>query len=111
MFFMTDFVEVIIISGLMTTMFFGGWQVPYLGPQGFVFPGGTEVALPHLAIVALQVGAFATKVIFFCWLQMVIRFTLPRFRYDQLMNLGWKGLVPLGLANVMVTGAVLVALG
>jgi NADH-quinone oxidoreductase subunit H len=111
MFFMTDFVEVIIVSGLVTTLFFGGWQVPYLGAEGFALPGGVRIALPHLAVVGLQVLAFMTKVLFFCWLQIMIRWTLPRFRYDQLMRLGWKGLVPLGLANVMVTAAVLVALG
>jgi NADH-quinone oxidoreductase subunit H len=111
MFFMTDFVEVIIVSGLVTTLFFGGWQVPYLGAEGFLFPGGSAVALPHLVIVGLQVAAFMIKVLFFCWFQIVIRWTLPRFRYDQLMRLGWKGLVPLGLANVMVTATALVMLG
>jgi len=107
MFFMGDFVEVIILSGLVATIFFGGWQVPYLGPAGFVFPWGGQMALPHLAVVLLQVVAFVAKVVALCWFQIVIRWTIPRFRYDQLMRLGWKGLVPLGLANVMVTAAVL----
>jgi NADH-quinone oxidoreductase subunit H len=111
MFFMTDFIEIIIVSGLVTTLFFGGWQVPYLGAEGFLFPGGSAVALPHLVVVGLQVAAFMIKVLFFCWFQIVIRWTLPRFRYDQLMRLGWKGLVPLGLANVMVTATALVVLG
>ncbi len=111
MFFMTDFVEVVIVSGLVTTLFFGGWQVPYLGAEGFIFPGGTAVGLPHLAVVTLQLLAFIVKVLFFCWFQIVIRWTLPRFRYDQLMRLGWKGLVPIGLANVMATATMLVLLG
>ncbi len=111
MFFVTDFVEVVIVSGLVTTMFFGGWQVPYLTAAGFALPGGLTIALPHLLVTALQVAAFVVKVMFFCWVQIVIRWTLPRFRYDQLMGLGWKGLVPIGLANVVVTGIVIVALG
>lgn len=107
MFFMTDFLEIIIVSGLVATLFFGGWQVPYLARDGFHFPWGAELALPHLAVVLLQVGSFVVKVVFFCWLQIMIRWTLPRFRYDQLMHLGWKGLLPLGLANVVLTSAVI----
>lgn len=111
MFFMTDFVEIVLVSALVTTLFFGGWQVPWLGREGFVFPWGAVWTLPHLAVVVLQLLSFTIKVIFFCWLQILVRWTLPRFRYDQLMRLGWKGLLPLGLANVVVTAVVLVALG
>jgi NADH-quinone oxidoreductase subunit H len=51
----------------------------------------------------LQVGAFVCKVVFFCWVFIWVRWTLPRFRYDQLMSLGWKVMLPLGLANLVVT--------
>ena len=108
-FMMSDFVEVAIIAGLVTTLFFGGWQVPYLYREGFLFPGGFEIALPSLAVTILQIVAFLVKLFIFCWLQILVRWSLPRFRYDQLMNLGWKRLLPLGLANVVVT-AVLVLL-
>ena len=103
MFMMSDFVEVVLVAALVTTLFFGGWQVPYLAREGFHFPWGTAVALPSLVVALLQVTAFAVKVIAFTWLQIVIRWTLPRFRYDQLMRLGWKGLLPVSLANVMVS--------
>ncbi len=107
MFFMTDFVEVIIVSGLATTLFFGGWQIPYLMRDGFHFPGGASLLLPQLLVALLQLLSFTLKVVFFCWLQIMIRWTLPRFRYDQLMRLGWLGLLPLGLFNVALTAIVI----
>jgi NADH-quinone oxidoreductase subunit H len=106
-FMLTDFAEIVVVSALATTLFFGGWQVPFLAPEGFVFPWGGALALPHLLVVLLQVGAFMIKVAFFCWLQILVRWTLPRFRYDQLMRLGWKGLLPLSLVNVVVTAFVI----
>ena len=111
MFFMTDFVEVTIVAALVTTFFFGGWQVPYLAPSGFVFPGGLALALPHLVVVALQLASFSFKLFFFCWLQIMIRWTLPRFRYDQLMRFGWLALLPIALLNVMLTAVIILAFG
>jgi len=110
MFFMTDFVEVIIVSALVTTFFFGGWQVPYLMASGFVFPWGGTIDLPNLVVVLLQMASFTIKIVFFCWLQIMIRWTIPRFRYDQLMHLGWLGLLPLGFANIVVTAMAILAL-
>jgi NADH-quinone oxidoreductase subunit H len=63
--------------------------------------------LPHLAVVMLQVGAFTFKVLFFCWLQILLRWSLPRFRYDQVMRLGWKMLLPAALVNVVITALVI----
>jgi NADH-quinone oxidoreductase subunit H len=110
MFMMSDFVEVVLVAVLVTTLFFGGWQVPYLMRDGFHFPWGTVIALPSLVVALLQVTAFALKLVFFTWLQIVIRWTLPRFRYDQLMRLGWQGLLPLALVNVVVTAFVVLML-
>ena len=109
MFFMTDFVEVIIVAGLITTLFFGGWQVPYLARDGFHFPGGATLLLPNLVVAILQIVAFSVKLLFFCWLQIMIRWTLPRFRYDQLMRLGWITLLPLGFLNAIATAVVILA--
>ena len=58
-------------------------------------------------MVLLQLLAFNVKIVFFCWLQILIRWTYPRFRYDQLMDLGWKVLVPLSLLNIVATGIVM----
>lgn len=102
-FMLSDFAESVMVAGMVTTMFFGGWQVPYLSKAGFALPGMSPVALPALAITLAQVGAFMLKVLFFCWLQILIRWTIPRFRYDQLMKLGWKGLMPIAMANLFLT--------
>ena len=96
MFFMAEYIAMITISALATTLFLGGYHL------------GFPVPLDGWPLAILQLGAFLTKVgmflVFFVW----VRWTLPRFRYDQLMDLGWKRLFPLALLNVMVT-AVLVA--
>ena len=109
MFFAGEFAEIVTAAGLVTTLFFGGWQVPYLLRDGFHFPWGGTLLLPHLAVVLLQVGAFALKVVFFCWLQILLRWSVPRFRYDQVMRLGWKMLLPLALINVAVTAVWIIA--
>ncbi|MBI4373002.1 MAG: NADH-quinone oxidoreductase subunit H [Candidatus Omnitrophica bacterium] len=107
MFFFTDYLETIMIAALATTLFFGGWQVPYLNEAGFQFPWGASIGLSSLTVSLLQIFSFITKVLFFCWLLMAIRWTLPRFRYDQLLTLGWRYLFPIALANVFVTAIIL----
>ncbi len=107
MFMMADFIEVVLVAAVLTTLFLGAWQVPWLFRDGFHFPWGTVLALPSLVVTILQVTAFMVKLIVLTFLQVQIRFTLPRFRYDQLMRLGWQGLLPLALANVFVTALVM----
>lgn len=108
MFFMAEFIEIVTIGAILTVLFFGAWQIPFLPAATllsfFDFLGTTGA---NIVVMALHVAMFFTKVIIFIWLQMTIRWTLPRFRYDQIMKLGWKILLPLSLANIMVTGAVM----
>lgn len=111
MFMFTDFIETVLISALVSTFFFGGWQVPYLADTGFVFPWGGTWNLGMWVVEIMRVASFAVKVAFFCWFLMLVRWTLPRFRFDQLMNLGWKVLLPLSLINTMVTAVVVLWLG
>ena len=111
MFYLTDFLETIIAACLATTLFFGGWQIPYLMPDGFHFPWGGELLVPNLVYVLLGFASFSIKALIFMFVFMQIRWTLPRFRYDQLMSLGWKGLFPIAVVNVVVTAVVLVLLG
>jgi len=111
MFLMTDMVETIVLAGLSTSLFLGGWQIPYLVADGFRFPWGAVIALSPLVVTVLQVGAFMAKVAVVIFVLMLIRWTLPRFRYDQAMRLGWLGLFPLSIANIVLTGLVLIAWG
>ena len=90
MFAMADFLETVVIAGMTTGLFLGGWQVPYLASSGF---------------------SFLTKVVVLIWFLMLIRWTLPRFRYDQAMRLGWLGLFPLSILNIAITGLVILLLG
>lgn len=101
MFFLTDFLETIVVAALATTLFFGGWQVPFLSPDD----------VPNWLFVLLGFASFSIKGLIFCFLFMQLRWTVPRFRYDQLMDLGWKGLFPISVANVVVTAVVLYLLG
>lgn len=92
-----EYVNMIMSSAIMASLFFGGYDIPFLDE--------TTLA-PNVAAV-LGVGALLTKIVIFIFIFMWIRWTIPRFRYDQLMNLGWKKLIPLALVNMLITGAVI----
>ncbi|MBI5200379.1 MAG: NADH-quinone oxidoreductase subunit H, partial [Elusimicrobia bacterium] len=91
MFMMTDFMETIVISGLCAALFLGGWH----------FPGLSLLPQPLLGLA--QVAVFSVKTLAVIFLLMQIRWTLPRFRFDQLLHLGWKNLLPLALLNAFAT--------
>ena len=109
MFFTGEFIEVVLTAALVVTIFLGGYHLPFLTAGGFQF-GQTQIALPHIAVTALEVGTFLAKVVFLIWFQLMVRWTLPRFRYDQIMQLCWKGLLPLSLINIFATGLIMLAL-
>jgi NADH-quinone oxidoreductase subunit H len=109
-YYLAEFVEVFLASMLVTVLFFGGWHIPYLTDQGFVFPGGLLIPLSPTLVYLLRIGAFIAKIIFFTWFNVQIRWTLLRFRFDQLLRLGWANLVPLALINILVTGIFLLGL-
>ncbi len=89
MFFMSEYANMITVSCLATLLFFGGWHGPVFGPK--------------IVQIFLPVFWFSLKVFCFLFFYIWMRGTLPRFRYDQLMSLGWKFLLPLGLLNILVT--------
>jgi NADH-quinone oxidoreductase subunit H len=105
LFFMAEYAHMITASGLIATFFLGGWQAP--GVEGILSAFGLSDQMLYWAVVAAQVLTFWLKVILMMLFFIVIRFTLPRFRYDQLMWLGWKVLVPLSLVNIVVTALVI----
>ncbi|HUP19211.1 MAG TPA: NADH-quinone oxidoreductase subunit NuoH [Gemmatimonadota bacterium] len=101
LFFMAEYMAMVTGSMLIVTLFLGGWQIP--GVTGAVLRE-TVGAIPTALI---QVGTFTAKTAVILWFFIWVRWTLPRFRYDQLMDLGWKTFLPLALANVFVTALVL----
>ncbi|CAD5375049.1 NADH-quinone oxidoreductase subunit H [Rubrivivax sp. A210] len=103
LFMFAEFIEIAIIGALFTTLFLGGYNLPYMNDKGFAFPGGTVIAMSHGAVVVTQIVVFLVKVMVMCSFQILIRWTLPRFRYDQVLKFAWKFLLPLSLANLTVT--------
>ena len=98
MLFLAEFVEVVVLSGVVVAVFLGGWH-PIL------FEGWLRTHLHPLAFGAVGATAFMAKVVVLCWLQLTIRWLLPRFRFDQIQGLCWKLLLPTALLNIFVTGA------
>ena len=109
LFYMGEWIEIVVISGLMTAMFLGGWSLPWISDADIVgfLAGIFGPNLGNVFAMLIAVGVFMAKVLVLIFFQMLLRWSLPRFRYDQVMNLGWKILLPLSLANVMVTGLVI----
>ncbi len=109
LFFMSEFIEVVVIAGLVATMFLGGWAIPFL-PQETIIGAISSVYGVGFATglcLVLHVLTFFLKVLVMIWLQMALRWTLPRFRYDQVMDLCWKVLLPLSVANIFATAVIM----
>lgn len=96
-FFLAEYANMIIASCMIVTLYLGGWQIPYIDKLG----------LSQTLTVILQVGAFIFKVIFMLFVFLWVRWTIPRFRYDQLMNIGWKVMFPLSLFNIIWVAALI----
>ncbi len=96
MFFMAEYANMITGAALTVTLFFGGWDVPFINESSMGILG-----------VILSILSFSFKTAFFLFLYIWVRWTFPRFRYDQLMNIGWKVLLPLALINIFITAGYL----
>ena len=92
-----EYINMFISSAIISSLYFGGFNIPFQSHFGFE---GNLLSL-------LQVGFFFVKIIFFIFFYMWIRWTIPRFRYDQLMYLGWRILIPLSIFNILVTGVIM----
>lgn len=95
-----EYINMFISSAIMATLFFGGYDMPFVN----------EAALSPNVAAIVGVVALLAKVTFFIFVFMWVRWTIPRFRYDQLMNLGWKVMIPLALVNMLLTGGVILLL-
>ncbi|MEY4381032.1 MAG: NADH-quinone oxidoreductase subunit NuoH [Bacteroidota bacterium] len=93
----SEYINMIMSSAVMASLYFGGFDVPFLDESTLA---------PNIAAL-IGVAALLTKIVIFIFVFMWIRWTVPRFRYDQLMNLGWKTMIPLALFNMLVTGALI----
>jgi NADH-quinone oxidoreductase subunit H len=102
LFFIAEYANMVTASALMATLFFGGWDIPFTLWDNLA---------PHTGLkTLLTLGCFVTKVLFFVFVYMWIRWTLPRFRYDQLMSLGWKLMLPLALGYIVAVATTVVTL-
>jgi NADH-quinone oxidoreductase subunit H len=100
LFFMGEYANMAVAAAMMATLFLGGWTLPIAGLDQPAAPGQIGVGLLHIAI-------FLAKMLWVVFMMIWVRWMWPRFRYDQLMDLGWRRFIPLALANIVVTAAVL----
>ena len=94
-----EYINMFISSAVMTTIYFGGYDIPFVNEASW--------GLSSFWMTVISFAVMMTKISFFLFLFLWIRWTIPRFRYDQLMNLGWKKLIPLALVNMIITAAVI----
>src|SRR3989339_1518472 len=100
-FFLAEYANMIIAAGMIVTLYLGGYNLPYIDKLG----------LNSTLLVLLQIGAFLLKVAFFMFFFIWVRWSIPRFRYDQLMDLGWKVMFPLSLLNILWVAALIMIFG
>jgi NADH-quinone oxidoreductase subunit H len=101
MFFLGEFLEIVTSSAIMISLFFGGWH------WGSTIDGFLAAHLPNAVFVLVMFALWTAKVFAFCSFQLLIRWSLPRFRSDQLMQLGWQRLLPVSIVHVVATAAVI----
>jgi len=102
MFFMAEYTHMIVASSVIVALYFGGWQVPFLSQQEMISSVG------QIGAFLLSVISFSIKTGLFLFFFIWIRWTLPRFRFDQLINLGWKVLLPIAILNLLITAGVVI---
>jgi len=111
MFPIAEYSNMLTASALMATLYFGGWDLPgSWDNMRVIAPGIVEGAEPAWWKTLLTLGAFIMKTLFFCFVYIWVRWTVPRFRYDQIMDLGWKVLLPTSLAYIALIGTTILVL-
>jgi NADH-quinone oxidoreductase subunit H len=97
-----EYVNMFISGAVMATLFFGGYDIPFVKEANW--------GISHNLLAIIGFAVLLAKAFFFLFVFIWIRWTIPRFRYDQLMNLGWKKLIPLALVNMVITAVVILLL-
>ena len=100
-----EYINMFVSSAFISALYFGGFHYPFMSEISAALENSFGVIAGHNVATAIGVVAFFAKIFFFIFFFMWVRWTLPRFRYDQLMNLGWKTFIPLAILNVIITGA------
>ncbi|AUD02371.1 NADH-quinone oxidoreductase subunit NuoH [Spirosoma pollinicola] len=100
-----EYINMFVSSAFISSLYFGGFHYPFMNEIGTALENSLGAITGHNVATALGVITFFGKIFFFIFFFMWVRWTLPRFRYDQLMNLGWKTFIPLSILNVVITGA------
>jgi NADH-quinone oxidoreductase subunit H len=106
MFLIAEYAETVVVAGIVTSIFLGGYHWPWIEPTLVRIFDGVFGISGFAWLAVLQVFSFIVKMLFVIWIMFVARWAFPRFRYDQIMRLGWKMMLPVSLVNVMVTAAV-----
>ena len=106
MFYIAEYAETVVIAGIVTTIFLGGYHIPWLEPTIVRTTEGWLGASGIAWLAVLQVFTFILKMLAIIWVMFVVRWAFPRFRYDQIMRLGWKMMLPVSLLNVVVTAGI-----
>ncbi|MFU8805465.1 MAG: complex I subunit 1/NuoH family protein [Bradymonadaceae bacterium] len=110
---LSEYAATVFIAALIAVLFLGGWQVPWVYADGIRIlgnhwqPFAENPDIWYWMTIVLRIFAMVGKILVLVWLQFMLRWTLPRFRYDQVMTLGWKILLPLSIANLFVTAVIL----
>lgn len=101
-YFLSEYMNMATMSGLITTFYFGGWHLPWISDATLLqWLGSANL------VAVVQVLTFFSKIVFFMLVYVWVRWTLPRFRYDQLITLAWKNLIPLSLINIVATAGIM----
>ena len=109
MFYIGEYGHMMVASALMATFYFGGYHIPFMEPEvinEYLLGAGFSATKSSIITAFFFHIVLMTKILLFLWIFIWVRWTLPRFRYDQLMDIGWKKLLPWALANTIVTALV-----
>ncbi len=111
LFLIAEYAETVVIAGIVTSIFLGGYHIPWIEPQLFRALNGLGGVEGQVWLAVLQVFTFLVKMLAVIWVMFLARWAFPRFRYDQIMRLGWKMMLPISLANVVVSAGVFLGFG